>query len=69
MTHPKYSPETILTVKEFAAAVGLSYWTVSRAVTNKKLPAHKIAGTIRIIWGEAMERTSNMAPAGGRVWN
>lgn len=66
--HPKYPPETVMTMREFAEAVGVSYFTVARGVKRKEIPAHKIGGAVRIIWGEALERTSNVTPAGGRVW-
>ena len=66
--HPDYPPSAVLTMREFSEALGISYFTVSRAVKRKELPAHRVGGAIRIIWGEAMEKTCNVAPAGGRVW-
>ena len=48
------SPGDSLTMNELAKIMRVSYGTVARAVRHGEIPAHKIGGARRILWGEFM---------------
>ena len=46
----------VLTVREFAGRVGISYGTAARAVRLGEVPAVRVLGAKRVLWGEFLQR-------------
>ena len=53
-------PNAVLTMKQYGKAMNVGYDAVARAVRCGEIPAHKIGGAIRIIWGEATKESETM---------